>query len=99
MINGGFEGTLERNGHARGDVKSKCFSHVHFGAEVLGGRSTAEAIAIYQATPGGLGRGSLLLIGSGRLPLGQKATNVWGQGIKHRYACNWDKNQTSPGLT
>lgn len=63
MINRGFEETLERNGDARGDVKSKCFPaclHAHFRAEVLGGRSTTEALAIYQATPGGLGRGFLL---------------------------------------
>lgn len=62
MINRGFEETLERNGDARGDVKSKCCSatlNVHFRAELLGGRSTTEALAIYQASPGGLGRGSL----------------------------------------
>lgn len=62
MINGGFEETLERNGAARGDVKSKCCSarlHVHFSPKVLGGRSVTEALAIYQASWGGLGRGCL----------------------------------------
>lgn len=54
MINGGFEETLERNGHARGDVKSKCFSaclHVRFSAEVLGGRSTHGGFSYLPSNP------------------------------------------------
>lgn len=79
MINRGFEETLERNGDARGDVKSKCFSaclHVHFRAEVLGARLTTEALAIYQATPGGLGRDSLLSDWLAQIPQTQNATDA-----------------------
>lgn len=76
MINRGFEETLERNGHARGDVKSKCSSayvRVLFRAEVLGGRSTTEALAVYQRPQGGSGK---------RLPLFRWA-HVLVMGARH----------------
>lgn len=98
MIDRGFEETLERNGDARGDVKSKCFSaclHVHFRA--LGGRSAAEALAILQGTPGGLGRGSLLsdwLRQASTEPESSKCLRE--QRMRDGYAYNWDKTQTLP---
>lgn len=93
MINSEFEETLERNGDAIGDVKSKCFSaclHVHFRA--LGGRSATEALAIYRRTPGGLGRGSLVSDWRTQTFTESESSKcLREQSMKDGYACNRDK--------